>query len=161
MKNRKILNLLLIIIISVTTIACSTDDNETPNNANNNIAVEIQQTSDLMLSSDWMITNFNDSGQNETSNFNGYSFTFNSNGSLIASNGSNTITGTWSIIDDSSNDDSNDNDDIDFNIFFSAPDEFNELSEDWNIVSKSGTKIELLHVSGGNGGTDRLTFEKS
>ncbi len=49
---------------------------------------------------------------------------------------------------------------IDFNIFFAAPADFNELSEDWNIISYSSNKIELIHESGGNGGTDLLTFEK-
>lgn len=51
--------------------------------------------------------------------------------------------------------------DIDFNIFFSSPADFAELSEDWDIISHSTSKIELKHVSGGNGGTDLLTFEKN
>jgi len=162
MKNRKRINIALLILIFVTTISCSKDDSETNNNDNSNdINTQIQQTSNLMTSSDWIITNFNDSGQDETSNFNGYSFTFNSDGTLIASNGNNMVAGTWSIVDDSSNDDSNDSDDIDFNIFFASPDEFNDLSDDWDIVSKNNTKIVLIDVSGGNGGTDHLTFEKS
>jgi hypothetical protein len=162
MKNRKIVNLAIIVLLTATFIACSEDDNSPSNDDNNNnTAAEIQQTSNLMMSGDWVITNFNDSGQNETSDFNGYVFSFNSDGSLVATNGNTEVSGTWSIVDDSSNDDSNDNDDIDFNIFFSSPDEFSELSEDWDIVSKSDTRIELIHISGGNGGTDLLTFEKS
>ena len=160
MKNRKILNTGIMFVLAVTFMACSSDDNNN-NNDTNNINTEIQQTRNLMTSSDWIITNFNDSGQDETSNFNGYTFSFNSNGTLVATNGSNMVSGTWSIVDDSSNDDSNDNDDIDFNIFFASPDEFNDLSEDWNIVSKTNSTIVLIHVSGGNGGTDHLTFEKS
>ena len=35
MKNRKILNALLLIILSVATIACSKDDNDPSNNDNN------------------------------------------------------------------------------------------------------------------------------
>ena len=160
MKNRKKLKFGILFIVALTFMACSSDDNNNDTN-NNNTNTEIQQTSDLMTSSDWIITNFNDSGQDETNNFNGYSFTFNSDGTLIATNGSNMVSGTWSIVDDSSNDDSNDNDDIDFNIFFASPDEFTDLSEDWNIVSKTNTVIVLTHVSGGNGGIDHLTFEKS
>ncbi len=252
----------------------------------------------------WSITNFIDSGQNETGDFTGYGFSFNSDGSLVADNGSNTETGTWSItIDDNSNDDSNgdsssddssnddnsiddcnnctisqltdvltactdwyvdklelnDSDfedsfngfnfnfssdgtisvssngnsysgtwtasgsgnnikvvltitdlsdleatwtlheielengeskvdlriggddrlrfknnctignfsggsssgDIDFNIFFASPADFEELSDDWEIISHSASKIELRDVSGGNGGVDLLTFEKN
>jgi hypothetical protein len=50
--------------------------------------------------------------------------------------------------------------DIDFNIFFASPVDFSELSEDWDIITNSSSKIELIHVSGGNGDTDLLTFEK-
>ncbi len=49
---------------------------------------------------------------------------------------------------------------IDFNIFFAAPEDFAELTEDWNIISYSANKIELIHVSGGDGDVDLLTFEK-
>ena len=37
---------------------------------------------------------------------------------------------------------------------------FEELNDDWDVVSQSATKIELIDVSGGNGGTDYLTFER-
>ena len=161
MKKRKIVNLIIVFLLMATFLACSNDDSTNNNNDSNNIDTEIQQTSNLMTSSDWIITNFNDSGQDETSNFNGYSFSFNSDGTLVATNGSDMVAGTWSIVDDSSNDDSNDNDDIDFNIFFASPDDFNDLSDDWNIVSKTNSTIVLIDVSGGNGGTDHLTFEKS
>ena len=160
MKNRPIVTIVIVFLLTVVFIACSKDDNNN-NNDTNNTAAEIQETSNLMISSDWIITNFNDSGQDETSNFNGYSFSFNSNGTLVATNGSTMVSGTWSVTDDSSSDDSNDSDDIDFNIFFAAPDEFNDLSDDWDIVSKNSTKGVLIEVSGGNGGTDHLTFEKN
>jgi hypothetical protein len=48
-------------------------------------------------------------------------------------------------------------------ILFSSPapaDFIDDLSDDWDILSYSATKIELIDVSGGNGGTDYLTFEK-
>ena len=49
--------------------------------------------------------------------------------------------------------------DIDFNIFFASPVDFSELSEDWDIITNSSSKIELMHVSGGNGGTDLCHFK--
>ena len=51
--------------------------------------------------------------------------------------------------------------DLDFNIAFSSPANFTDLTEDWNIITYTTTKIQLIHVSGGNGGTDYLTFEKN
>ena len=76
----------------------------------------------------------------------------------MASNGSSTVNGSWSVTD-SSNSSSSD-DDIDFNISFTAPPDFEEFSDDWDIIQHSSTRIELIDISGGNGGTDYLTFEK-
>jgi hypothetical protein len=107
----------------------------------------------------WRITFFEDSGDDETSHFSGYDFTFGEDGTLTADNGMNSVQGSWSISDSNSNDDSPD--DLDFNIFFNVSNDFEELNEDWDIVSNTNSKIELMHVSGGNGGTDYLTFEKN
>jgi hypothetical protein len=107
----------------------------------------------------WKITYFFDTDKEETSNFIGYNFTFGSNNVLTASNGTTAYNGYWSIMNNSSNDDSLDN--VDFIITFSSPANFEELSEDWEILSRTDRKIELKHVSGGNGGTDLLTFEKN
>ena len=82
----------------------------------------------------------------------------------MASNGSNTVTGTWSVTDDSnSSDDSSSDDDIDFNIFFPVPEtsDFEDLNDDWDVVSTTPTRIRLMDVSGGDGSTDMLTFEKN
>ena len=135
----------------------SCEKNDDGNSIDNQ--VEIQQLTQIVTSGTWRITSFIDSGNDDTSDFSGYGFLFNTDGTLIAENGSAPVNGTWSITDSSSSDDSND--DIDFNIFFAEPSSFNELSEDWDIVSRSDVKISLVHVSGGNGGTDTLTFEKN
>ncbi|MAD96817.1 MAG: hypothetical protein CMB99_05745 [Flavobacteriaceae bacterium] len=134
--------------------ACSSDDDSSSDNSQ-----QIAQVEGIVEASTWRITNFNDSGQDETSDFTGYSFTFASNGTLTASNGTTTLDGTWSITNDSSSSSSND---IEFNIFFPVPDtnDFEDLNDDWDIVSTSATKIELIDDSDG-GSTDRLTFEKN
>ena len=160
---KKVFNLGFILMLSITLMSsmCSSDDDDgTPNNNSQQIA-EIEND---IQSGTWRITSFIDSGQNETSDFSGYDFSFNSDGSLVATNGTNTQTGTWSITDDdSSDDDSSSDDDIDFNIFFPVPDtnNFEDLNDDWDIVTATSTRIELIDISGGNGGTDMLTFEKN
>ena len=44
---------------------------------------------------------------------------------------------------------------------FSTPVSFIEISDDWNVIERTDTKIKLQDISGGNGGTDYLTFEKN
>jgi len=287
------------LMIALAFTACTNDNDNADDNIDlARLQADIEVMTNDVTSGTWVITNFIDSDKNETANFTGYGFSFNPDGSLIADNGSNTETGTWSItIDDDSNDgsnedssdDSNDDDcnsctvsqltdvltecsnwfveklerndsdlegnyngydfnfaadgsvtvtsgsstytgtwvangsgnniqvvltimdlmdiedtwtlheielangesqvdlridgndrlrfrngctignfsggtssgDIDFNIFFASPVDFSELSEDWDIITNSSSKIELIHVSGGNGGTDLLTFEKN
>ncbi|MBV1924297.1 MAG: hypothetical protein KUG68_09760 [Flavobacteriaceae bacterium] len=159
-------NLGIVILLCIVTFvtSCSSDDDTTTNTTDN--TAEIIQTTNTVTTGDWMITSFIDSGDDETSNFSGYTFAFNSNGALVATKGATTVNGTWSITDDDddSSDDDSDGDssnDIDFNIAFNAPDDFTELTEDWDIVSRTDTRIVLIHVSGGNGGTDNLVFEKN
>ncbi|WP_010232398.1 hypothetical protein [Gillisia marina] len=114
-----------------------------------------------LQSGTWRITKFMEDDNDETDHFTGFNFTFAANGALIASDGTDTFEGTWSITDsDSSDDDSND-DDLDFNINFNLTNDFEELNEDWHFISRTANKIELIHISGGDGGTDLLTFEKN
>ena len=114
----------------------------------------------------WRVRYFFDTDKDETSNFSGYIFTFGTDGKLTATKSTTTVTGDWSVLDDDSNsssdDDGNSSDDDDFNIFFPVPEssDFEELNDDWDIISVTANKIELTDVSGGNGGTDFLTFEK-
>lgn len=148
MKNTTFLSMLLV-ALTVCYTSCTNDNSEdlTPMVVENNVK-----------SGQWRITSFIDSDNDETNHFNGFTFTFADNGNLAATNGATTYTGNWNITDSNSNDDNPD--DIDFNITFSAPDDFEDLSEDWDIISQSSSRIELRHVSGGNGGTDNLVFEK-
>lgn len=144
---------LFIIGISLLIYSCSSDDDNTNNSSTQN---EIQSN---VESGTWRITSFIDSGTDETNHFTGYNFTFNNSGVLNANNGTNNYDGTWSITDSNSNDDSQD--DLDFNINFNLTNDFEDLNDDWDFISQTSSKIELIDISGGNGGTDYLTFEKN
>ena len=146
----KTLRLALIIPVMLAAISCSNDDDP----ANSASAVE-----NAVKAGTWRITRFEDSGNNETAMFSGYNFAFDASGTLTASNGSNIFIGGWSVSDGKSNDDNSN--DLHFNIDFNLNNSFEELSEDWHFVSYSSSKIELINVSGGNGGTDYLTFERN
>ena len=157
MKNTIYFGLLIMISFTLMASTCSSDDDGNQNSPNQDIA----QIASTVNSGTWRITSYIDSGEDETSDFNGYNFTFETNGTLTAQNDTNTMSGTWSITQSSSDDDGDY--DLDFNIFFPVPDtnNFEDLNDDWDIVSSSTSTLSLIDISGGNGGTDTLIFEKN
>lgn len=156
MKNLKKIKFSLVIamlFVLTTSSMCSNDDDSPTTSTNPSDIINI------VNNGTWRITYYYDTDHEETSNFNGYNFTFGESNVLTASNGTNSYTGTWSVTDSNSNDDNLS--DLDFNIAFSSPAQFEELTDDWEIIEKSSTLIKLKDVSGGNGGTDYLTFAKN
>jgi len=152
MNTIQIKMILLIGLLLSVLSACEKD-------VSTNDSFTITEMEQIVETGSWVITNFNDSGKDETYHFNGYHFSFKDDGVLESTNGVNIYVGLWNISHDSSDDSSTS--DVDFNIYFdSTNDAFEELTEDWEIISNSSTKIELIHISGGNGGTDYLTFER-
>lgn len=143
--------LLALFMLNVASM-CSKDDDNNSSSSNQTQVVNTVQ------SGTWRITLFDDSGTIKTTNFTGVNFTFGNNNVLTAT-GSSTVTGIWSITDSNSNDDTLN--DLHFNIAFSSPANYMDLSDDWDIIERTDTKIRLQDVSGGNGGTDYLTFEKN
>jgi len=132
----------LFLLLSAAAIAgasCQKDDMSSGN---------IQATA---TSGNWRVTLFKDSGNDETGEFNGYSFTFNSDGSLIASKGGTTKSGSWST---SSNK---------FNIDLGPKDNTNkplgELTDDWKVLSSNASEIRLADDNAS--ASEFLTFSKN
>ena len=101
----------------------------------------------------WKITHYDDKGVDETNHFAGYEFQFNSNGIVTAAKtGSATVSGAWGS--------GNDNSTLKLVLDFGNTATFSELNEDWHVLQQSNVIIVLEHISGGNGGTAHLTFEK-
>ena len=162
---KKKINYSWIVILVFILTSCTSDDSNDDLMAN--LAAQVEEVQNLVTSGSWSIMSYIDSGVDETDDFAGYAFTFNTDGSILADNGSNKIEGNWSVTGDDSSDSSSDDsmdddsDDIDFNIFFASPDRFAELTEDWDIVSRTDNRIELIDVSGGDGSTDRLILVRN
>lgn len=144
----------LLITVFVFVVSCSDDDNDGNGSEQTKDRIE-----DNLSSGTWRISKFIDSGDDETADFNGFDFAFGENGVLTADNGNTEYTGTWSITKSSSDD--NSSNDLELNIFFDLTNQFEDLNDDWDFISESATRIELIDVSGGNGGTDYLTFQKN
>ena len=112
---------------------------------NTSTAIEDQLTDGV-----WYVTYFFDD-YDETSDFTGYSFTFNADGTALADNGMQT-SGSWSTYTDSGVEK------LDLN--FGTMDPLEELQDDWEILSVSADLIELRDVSG-DGSVDQLTFGRT
>jgi hypothetical protein len=155
MKKIKLISATMFLFIVTVFSSCNDEDDIALNNS-----VDPTPVINTVNNGTWRVTFYEDSSVDETSNFTGYNFSFGAGNVLSATNGTNTYTGTWSVTSDNSFDDSPSND-LDFNIAFSAPANFADLTDDWNIISYTATRIQLIHVSGGGGGTDYITFEKN
>ena len=111
---------------------------------------DAQVIRDILIAINWKVTSYIDSGNDETSDYNGYTVDFKINDQVSATNGSNTNNGNW-FVNSSGNE-------LTLN-FTGSP--FDEFNDDWDIISVTPTRIELRDVSGGGGGTDILILEKA
>jgi len=154
MKKQIYLAALLLIVIVLLTTSCDSDDDAVNRNSPQTALVE-----NHIQAGTWRITTMNDAGEDETAAFTGYNFSFITNGDLVAANGLITRTGRWSVINDSSSS----VDDIELNILFnvSETDDFEDLNDDWDIVSSTETRIELVDTDSGAATSDRLVFERN
>ncbi len=156
MKNALTHKMIAVLGILIFLTSCDKDNAD-----DNGIAADKTEIEAAVKSGEWHITYYFDSDKDETNDYVGYVFTFNANGTLGATNGNISVSGAWSVTDSATSNDDSSDDDIDFNIFFTSPLLFEELTDDWDIQKFTNTKIELYDVSGGDGTTDYLTFEKS
>ncbi|MGQ2981920.1 hypothetical protein [Flavobacterium sp.] len=132
--------------------SCSDEDSKTTNTAT------VQEVFDTMSVGKWKVINFVDGGNDHTADYAGFIFRFNKNTSAISAvNGGTTYTGMWSV---TSEDDGDATSDVDFNINFTEPDDFMELSDDWDVVELGVNMVKLKDVGDESDGTDYLTFEK-
>lgn len=107
--------------------------------------------SDFLDAGTWFVASYIDSGDDETGDYNGYNLDFSaSNGTVVATNGSNTNNGTWQVLN------SGNKLLLDFGLDFP----FEEFNDDWDVLSATETEVVLQDISGGGGGIDTLTLQK-
>lgn len=120
-----------------------------PNTGGNN--TELNLFIENLITGNWFVNLLEDNGNNHTSNFDGYEFTFLGNGSAVAVSSNNTINGFWTA--------EMDNGSLDFILNFETATNgnFSELNDDWDVLETSQTIIRLSD-SNSSGGNDLLTF---
>lgn len=139
---------LFLVLAIIGLASCNSNDDSGDANIN-----EFEQIKTTLPQGEWKITKLIDGTSDHTADFDSFVFTFNENGTVIAANNILSEQGTWAYDNSSSS-----GEELVLKFNETAP--FDEINDDWDIVSVSNSKIELIDISGGNGGTDNLIFEK-
>jgi hypothetical protein len=147
----------LLLLGFITLLSC--DDTSTVNN--DHTAVGLVEVENRAINGEqWRVTSFTRSSVDHTNLFDGYIFEFDSNNLLTSTNGSDNLSGTWSVKDQKRKENKKSEfDDIGFSIGFTNPTLFEQLSGNWEIVTITDSKIELRN-SIRNSQADLITFEK-
>lgn len=148
----KTLKTVFLITAILTLVACSSDDDAQPVTTNEfeDIVMNLSQGT-------WEVTNFNNNGTDETANFEGFEFAFREDGVLSASTDLFTETGSW-LYDDASSDSGDDKEELDITFQDPVTESFDDISEDWDILSASETEVNLTEEN--DAGTKVLVFRK-
>jgi hypothetical protein len=122
---------LFLLALTISLASCSKSNDVNPSTSTNKTE---------KVTGNWTVTYYLDSGKNETSDYSGYTFNFNSGDVLQAMNGLLTHTGTWTVGTSSSDDDISSNR---LNINITGNKEMDHLQHEWVIVKITDTEIWL------------------
>jgi hypothetical protein len=143
MKNAKFLVAILIIATSLFS-SCKKEDLFP--------SFDINTVQNMVKDSKWKIIQYTENGTDETYKFSGYEFTFKDGGAASAIKSGVTTNGSWSARQSSNH--------LEFIINFGTNKPLDEISDDWHFIQQSGNTMKFEDVSGGNGDTETLVFEK-
>lgn len=108
-------------------------------------------SSSILTDGTWHISYFFNN-IDETSNYSGYNFTFNSNGTVVAVKGTSTIGGSWSTFVNSGQD---------ILLLKFDNDKLDDLDDDWKITEYTTANFRLKNESSSSADTDYLYFTKN
>ncbi|MGO3184020.1 MAG: hypothetical protein ACTIJ9_14435 [Aequorivita sp.] len=141
---KKILVLLAIVVFA----SCSSDDD-----SGDAYTSEFEHIKTTLPQGEWMISTLIDGEEDKTIDFESFVFTFNEDGTVEGVTDLFSEAGTWTYDNTSSSSEK-------LIIEFDNIDPFNEINDDWDIVSVSNSKVELIDDDNENGGSELLTFTK-
>jgi len=142
---RNWIKLLLLLALPLFIAACSKSEDD-PGSGDTLTSIITQGS--------WVVHLYQNEGKDETSNYTGYVFTFNVNGSMGAKKSGNNTAGTWSESTDYYSK---------TKLIFTwvgggIPVELLKIEEDWMLKAKSSTVVELTNT--GSTGTSELHLHK-
>lgn len=139
---------ILILFTAIAFASCSSDDDAGDANTS-----EFENIKTTVTQGEWKVTKLVDGQSDHTVEFESYVFNFNEDGTVLAQNDLLSEPGTWAYDNSSSSGE-------EFVLQFSETPPFDEINDDWDIVSVTNSKIELKDISGGDGDLELLTFTK-
>lgn len=116
---------------------------------------DVQNIQSIITGGSWFVSLFIVDDDNETANYQNFTFVFNTNGSINVLVGQNNFaTGSWATFLNSQNQ-------LKLLLNFSDDDDpLNELDDDWDVFNITTTTIELKDLSDDDAFEDALTFQK-
>jgi hypothetical protein len=133
--------LFFIPVLAILFAACSNSD------TTSDPVADLSTKTNMVMQSNWKVTQYIDSGKDETSDFAAYSFMFNTDGSFTAVASGATYTGSWILAagsnspDDSGN---NSDDNLDkLTITISGNKQMDDLNHKWLVEKITATEIWL------------------
>lgn len=113
---------IFILLCSATLLACDEEDNISP------ISNDVDSVSEFLLDGNGLrITLLTDDEDDETYYFDSYLFSFNSDGTVSATDANGTVNGTYSVFRDDER--------VEFQMSFPSVQNFSELNDDWYFIS--------------------------
>lgn len=115
---------------------------------------DIPEIRNFMLGGDWIVANYTEENVNRTELFGGYSLDFNPTNQIAVLEGGEAFgAGLWRVLRDS-------DDQLKVYLNFGENTLFDELTDDWDFVSISNTRIELKEIED-DGSITTLILEKA
>ncbi|PIQ17954.1 MAG: hypothetical protein COW66_08965 [Flavobacteriaceae bacterium CG18_big_fil_WC_8_21_14_2_50_34_36] len=123
----------------------------TPTTGGGGGSAEAQQLRDILIDGNWFVAQYLDDGiDDETSDFNSFSFNFMESGVVAASNTSGTLNGTWFVTGTDGN--------LKLVLNFNNVNPLDDLDDDWMVIDFQNNQVRLREDNNSN--ADLLTFEK-
>ena len=139
----------LLLILSIITLAsCSSDDD-----AGDVITNEFERIITVLPQGTWVVTKLIDGNEDHTAAFESFIFTFNEDGTVVSETDLFSEAGQWSYVSTS-------HDGEQLILEFSDTTPFDEITDDWTIVSVTNSQVELSDSGDIQGDTNFLVFKK-
>lgn len=144
-QNKLTLIRVIMLCLLLSGVACDDDDSQ---------VIDEVQVQESLVDGTWRVTYFFDE-KDETSDYEGYVFTFGANGTTTVTKNSTPVFGTWIAGKSISGT-------VELILGFGLTSPLEELAQDWTIIESSDVRLKMQHVSNsGTGDTETLILEKN